>query len=95
MEIFHINAQVSIVTGRVNHIGLGSSIVQENRMKGIGPQGSHNHLLAVFLNGLINQKRGKKEGVQPVPEQVLDNNAILKKLQYSTESYKSLNQQFI
>lgn len=36
--------------------------------------------LAVFLNGLINQKRGKKEGVQPVPEQALDNNAILKKL---------------
>jgi uncharacterized protein YehS (DUF1456 family) len=36
--------------------------------------------LAVFLNGLINHKRGKKEGAQPVPEQVLNNNAILKKL---------------
>ena len=36
--------------------------------------------LAVFLNGLINHKRGKKEGAQPVPEQTLNNNAILKKL---------------
>ena len=36
--------------------------------------------LAVFLNGLINYKRGKKEGAQPVPEQALNNNAILKKL---------------
>lgn len=36
--------------------------------------------LAIFLDGLINHKRGKKEGSQPVPEQVLNNNAILKKL---------------
>ncbi len=36
--------------------------------------------LAVFLNGLINHKRGKKEGAQPVPEQILNNNGILKKL---------------
>jgi uncharacterized protein YehS (DUF1456 family) len=36
--------------------------------------------LATFLNGLINTKRGKREGPQPKPEKVLDNNTILKKL---------------
>lgn len=36
--------------------------------------------LAVFLNGLINEKRGKKEGVPIVIEKVLDNNIILRKL---------------
>ena len=37
-------------------------------------------LLATFLNGLINDKRGKKEGPQPVPEKKLTNNAIFMKL---------------
>ncbi len=36
--------------------------------------------LAVFLNGFINYKRGKKEGPQPEPEQRLNNNIILRKL---------------
>ena len=36
--------------------------------------------LAVFLNGLINDKSGKKEGVQPVTEKFLNNNTILRKL---------------
>ncbi len=36
--------------------------------------------LATFLNGLINHKRGKKEGKQPVPESRLTNNLVLKKL---------------
>ncbi len=36
--------------------------------------------LAIFLNGLINEKRGKKEGAQPVPETKLNNNIILRKL---------------
>ena len=36
--------------------------------------------LAVFLNGLINDKRGKREGPQPVPENQLNNNIILRKL---------------
>lgn len=36
--------------------------------------------LAIFLNGLINYKRGKKEGPQPVPEQRLTNNIIFRKL---------------
>lgn len=36
--------------------------------------------LAIFLNGLINEKRGKKEGVQVAPEQRLTNNIILRKL---------------
>ena len=37
-------------------------------------------LLATYLNGLINDKRGKKEGPQPVPEKNLTNNAIFMKL---------------
>ena len=37
-------------------------------------------LLATFLNGLINDKRGKKEGEQPKPEKTLSNNIIFRKL---------------
>ncbi|MEF1186065.1 DUF1456 family protein [Vibrio sinaloensis] len=36
--------------------------------------------LALFLNGFINLKRGKKEGEQPKPEQKLTNNMIFMKL---------------
>ncbi|SJL82511.1 DUF1456 family protein [Vibrio palustris] len=36
--------------------------------------------LASFLNGLINMKRGKREGEQPKPETELNNNMILQKL---------------
>ena len=36
--------------------------------------------LASFLNGLIVEKRGAKEGPQAVPENVLSNNAIFNKL---------------
>jgi len=36
--------------------------------------------LAIFLNGLIIDKRGKKEGEQPVPEKRLNNNIIFRKL---------------
>ncbi|ALO13744.1 hypothetical protein L21SP5_00062 [Salinivirga cyanobacteriivorans] len=36
--------------------------------------------LAAFLNGLINVKRGKKEGPQPIPEKRLNNNLVLRKL---------------
>lgn len=36
--------------------------------------------LATYLNGLINEKRGKREGAQPVPEKNLTNNAIFMKL---------------
>ena len=35
---------------------------------------------ATFLNGLINKKRGKKEGPQPPPEDRLNNNIIFRKL---------------
>ncbi len=40
----------------------------------------HDSQLAVFLNGLINEKRGKKEGPQKAPEKRLTNNIILTKL---------------
>jgi uncharacterized protein YehS (DUF1456 family) len=36
--------------------------------------------LAIFLNGLIIEKRGKREGPQPEPETKLSNNMILRKL---------------
>ena len=37
-------------------------------------------MFATFLNGLINQKRGKKDGPQPAPEESLNNNAVFRKL---------------
>ncbi|MCK5722551.1 MAG: DUF1456 family protein [Gammaproteobacteria bacterium] len=36
--------------------------------------------LAIYLNGLINDKRGKKDGPQVEPEKNLSNNAIFMKL---------------
>jgi uncharacterized protein YehS (DUF1456 family) len=36
--------------------------------------------LAIFLNGLIIEKRGKKEGSKPIPENKLNNNIIFRKL---------------
>ena len=41
--------------------------------------------LAIFLNGLINDLRGKKEGVQPEPEQRLNNNIIFRKLKIALD----------
>lgn len=37
-------------------------------------------LLATFLNGFINDRRGKKEGAEQAPETYLSNNHILRKL---------------
>ncbi len=37
-------------------------------------------LFATFLNGLINQKRGKQDGKSPKPEKRLSNNIIFRKL---------------
>ncbi|NMP17224.1 MULTISPECIES: DUF1456 family protein [unclassified Thalassotalea] len=37
-------------------------------------------MLAIFLNGLINKNRGKREGEQPKPEKKLSNNITLRKL---------------
>ncbi|WP_439437961.1 DUF1456 family protein [Salinivibrio costicola] len=36
--------------------------------------------LAIFLNGFINLKRGKRDGEQPKPEQRLSNNIVFQKL---------------
>ena len=36
--------------------------------------------LAIFLNGFINENRGKKDGAQPTPENKLNNNIIFRKL---------------
>ncbi len=42
-------------------------------------------LLATFLNGLINDKRGKKDGPQIEPEKKLTNNMIFTKLKIALE----------
>ncbi|MDD9301235.1 MAG: DUF1456 family protein [Desulfobacter sp.] len=41
--------------------------------------------LAIFLNGLIIDKRGKKEGPQPEPETRLNNNIIFRKLRIALD----------
>ncbi len=41
--------------------------------------------LAIFLNGLIIDRRGKKEGPQPRPEKRLTNNIILMKLKIALD----------
>jgi uncharacterized protein YehS (DUF1456 family) len=41
--------------------------------------------LATFLNGLINERRGKKEGAQPEPENRLTNNIIFRKLRIALD----------
>jgi len=43
-------------------------------------QSLSDELLATFLNGFINEKRGKREGEQPVPEKKLTNNLVFNKL---------------
>jgi uncharacterized protein YehS (DUF1456 family) len=41
--------------------------------------------LSSFLNGLIIEKRGKREGPLPEPEDLLTNNMILKKLKIALD----------
>ena len=41
--------------------------------------------LAIFLNGLINDQRGKKEGAQPLPEQSINNNIVFRKLKIALD----------
>lgn len=43
-------------------------------------QECNDRMLATFLNGLISEKRGKRNGPQPKPEQSLSNNLILMKM---------------
>ncbi len=43
------------------------------------------HQLAIFLNGLILDKRGKKEGPRPEPEHRLTNNIIFRKLKIALD----------
>ena len=41
--------------------------------------------LAIFLNGLIIERRGKREGAQPKPETRLTNNIIFRKLKIALD----------
>jgi uncharacterized protein YehS (DUF1456 family) len=43
-------------------------------------QSLHDKTFATFLNGMINDNRGRREGEQPKPEKTLNNNLILRKL---------------
>ena len=43
-------------------------------------KGIYDKQLATFLNGFINEKRGKRDGEQPAPEKSLNNNIIFRKL---------------
>lgn len=43
-------------------------------------KGIYDVQLASFLNGFINEKRGKKEGEQPAAEKKLNNNIVFRKL---------------
>jgi uncharacterized protein YehS (DUF1456 family) len=45
-----------------------------------GYQKCNDRTLATFLNGFINERRGKREGDQPVSEKKLTNNMIFMKL---------------
>ncbi len=48
-------------------------------------QACSDRLLAIFLNGLIIAKRGKKEGPQPEPEDHLTHNIIFRKLKIALD----------
>ena len=41
--------------------------------------------LAIFLNGLIIDRRGKKEGASPAPEKRINNNIIFRKLKIALD----------
>jgi uncharacterized protein YehS (DUF1456 family) len=41
--------------------------------------------LATFLNGFIIEKRGKREGPQPIAEDILNNNIILRKIKIALD----------
>ena len=41
--------------------------------------------LAAFLNGLVIEKRGRREGPQPKPEKSLSNNIVLRKLKIALD----------
>jgi len=45
-----------------------------------GYKNMNDNQLAIFLNGLIIDRRGKKEGPQPKPEKRINNNIIFRKL---------------
>ena len=45
-----------------------------------GYEKCNDRTLATFLNGFINERRGRREGDQPVPEKKLTNNMIFMKL---------------
>jgi len=48
-------------------------------------QACNDTLLATFLNGLIIDRRGKKDGPQPEPEARLNNNIIFRKLKIALD----------
>lgn len=45
----------------------------------------NDEMLAIFLNGLINSNRGKREGAQPEPETEMTNNITFRKLKIALD----------
>ena len=63
-----------------------TAVTREQVCAWLKPEDSEGHVaiqdreMALFLNGLINELRGRREGAQPVPEESLSNNMVLTKL---------------
>ena len=60
----------------------GAWLKKEDEM---GYQECSDTQLSIFLNGLIVDMRGKKEGVQPEPDKTITNNIIFRKLKIALD----------
>ncbi|MGL1934100.1 MAG: DUF1456 family protein [Fibrobacterales bacterium] len=60
-----------------------SSWLKKDEDEGFAPL--NDKQLALFLNGLIILRRGKKEGASPKPEKKLTNNGVLRKLKIALD----------
>ena len=75
------DAKMIAVFGLTNHL-VSKEQISEWLKKDDDPeyQACSDTQLAIFLNGLIIDKRGRKDGAQPEPEKRLTNNIILNKI---------------
>ena len=85
--ILNLNDSAMIKTFELAELDVSREQVSNWLKKDDDPdyQNLHDKQLAIFLNGLINLKRGKKEGEQVAPENRLNNNIILRKLKIALD----------
>ena len=76
VELF-AKADLKVTRQQVNDWLLKDDDPSQQKISDIG--------LATFLNGLINDKRGRREGEQPQPESRLTNNMVLRKLRIALD----------